>query len=291
MPSGALRYSQPLLPAARAQTRYTTTIEPTMIWARRVPLRSRQRSTSGPPTSPRRSVSTVTALSSLPGQYSRGRDGAAGRPLGDAVLGPALLGGLDVGALLAVVRRDRARAPADLSEVVWNRVLVLVPAPQPGRAELGWEREHPLLERLRCELGARHLEADGHHRHLAVDDVDEEGGLAAGQHRLVGLIAERLRVRHGRQVRADAEGVGERLLVVELAHVVLVDERCADLDELGDVALGGLLSAHVHGEDGVAAAQDRRVPLGLEVLDQVLRLLGLGAQVEGVGVVVDGTAV
>src|SRR5207244_11514979 len=134
MPSGALRYSQPWLPAARAQTRYTTTIEPTTIWARRVPLMSRQRSATGPPRSPRRSVSTLTVLSPLPRQCSRGRDGAAGRPLGDAVLRPALpLVRLDIGPLFAVVRRDRVRVPADLSEVVGHRVLGLTPPPQPVR--------------------------------------------------------------------------------------------------------------------------------------------------------------
>src|SRR5438270_10552928 len=150
-----------------------------MIWARRAPFRSRHRSTTGPPRSPKRSVSTLTAASSLRGpqsQWSRGWDRAAGRPLGDAVLGPALpLVRLDVGALFAVVGRSLVRVPADLSEVVGHRVLRLVEAPQPGGAELGWEGEHPLLERLRCEIRACHLQADGHHRHLAVDDVDEEG--------------------------------------------------------------------------------------------------------------------
>src|SRR5438270_6561523 len=147
-----------------------TTTAPTMTWARRVPLMSRQRSATGEPSSPNLSVSTLTT-SCLPGQRSPGRDRATGRTLGHVVDGPAGLGRLDIGARLAVVRRHRVRAPAHLAEVVWDRVLVLAEPPQSSRPQLGREAEHPLLERLRCQVGPGHLEADGHHRHLAVDDV------------------------------------------------------------------------------------------------------------------------
>src|SRR3954471_18942883 len=123
------------------------TMAPMMIWARRVPLSSRQRSAIG-----RSSKRLVRVLIRSPG-----RDRAAGRALRDVADRPALLGGLQVSALLAVVRRHRARAPAHFPEVIWDRVLVRAPAPQAGGAELRRIGEHPLLEGLGREVGAGHL--------------------------------------------------------------------------------------------------------------------------------------
>src|SRR5581483_7837804 len=99
------------------------------------------------------------------------------RAAGDLTLAVALVIGLDEGALLLVVLRCRVRIPVDLPHVVRRGVVVRTEAPEAGRAELPRIAEHALLERVRCQVRSRHLQADRHLRHLVVDEIDGERGL------------------------------------------------------------------------------------------------------------------